>query len=64
MPVGKAPHPVGCGHQALHIPRERERRARPRPDLRRVAPPGQNFVLSKHSDRQASIDERAENRGQ
>ena len=64
MAVGKAPHPVGCGHQALHIPRERDGLARPRRGLRRVAPPRQDLVLAKHRDRQAGIDERAEDRGQ
>jgi len=64
MAIGKAPHPIGCRHQASHIPRERDCLAQLRRDVRRVTPPRQDFVLTKHRDHQAGINERTEDRGQ
>jgi hypothetical protein len=59
MAIGKPPHPIRCGHQVSHIPREGDRCARLRRDLSRVPPPWQDLMLAKHRDRQAGIDERA-----
>jgi hypothetical protein len=58
--IAQPPETVGGGHEALRIPRKRDRLARAHCDMRRVTPSGQHLVLVKHGNREAGIDERTE----